>query len=195
MSLSTFQTNLTNFFQKTSESVNQPIQESSEFASFLADEYDSLIKAGLQSLSGVPVLSVNKQGLQQGIQSVLDSTVLSTANTPQPFIQNLGPAFITYWTGGLLQIPTPPVLPAPGAISNVQSVAITVDNPGTWTATPPTNPPTPVEIPFVVALVSTINNHLLTLTGTYYTISLYPAVPAPVPGPGVVPWFGYTVLP
>lgn len=37
--------------------------------------------------------------------------------------------------------------------------------------------------------------HLTTVSGVINTISLYPAVPTPVPGPGVISWTGYTVTP
>jgi hypothetical protein len=37
--------------------------------------------------------------------------------------------------------------------------------------------------------------HLTTVSGVASTISLYPTVPVPTPGPGVVIWSGYTVTP
>ncbi len=37
--------------------------------------------------------------------------------------------------------------------------------------------------------------HLTTVSGVASTISLYPTVPVPTPGPGVVTWTGYTVTP
>ncbi len=37
--------------------------------------------------------------------------------------------------------------------------------------------------------------HLTTVSGVINTISLYPAAPTPVPGPGVISWTGYTVTP
>lgn len=37
--------------------------------------------------------------------------------------------------------------------------------------------------------------HLTTVSGVINTISLYPGVPTPVPGPGVISWTGYTVTP
>ncbi len=37
--------------------------------------------------------------------------------------------------------------------------------------------------------------HLTTVGGVISTISLYPAAPTPIPGPGVISWTGYTVTP
>jgi putative chitinase len=37
--------------------------------------------------------------------------------------------------------------------------------------------------------------HLTTVSGVITTVSLYPAAPTPVPGPGAITWTGYTVTP
>jgi len=35
--------------------------------------------------------------------------------------------------------------------------------------------------------------HLFSLKGMYMTTSLYPSAPAPIPGPGVLQWVGYSI--
>jgi putative chitinase len=46
---------------------------------------------------------------------------------------------------------------------------------------------------FLDQLISSIQTHLPTIKGTYFTVSLYP--PLMTPGPGVVPFIGYTIPP
>lgn len=185
MSISVFQQNLTTFLDDPSKT-----EDSDQFAEFLTREYDTLIKSGFQVFAGVPILSANPSGMQNILKQVLKATLNVTAN-PTPIIQNLGQGVLTYWGGAQLLVGPPPLPPAPGSIQNVSSVANPVLSPGTWTSPPQT--PQPVTTPFVTQFVTAITTHLTTITGIYNTISLYPAVPAPVPGPGVVPWVGYTV--
>jgi putative chitinase len=58
-------------------------------------------------------------------------------------------------------------------------------------AVPPTNNPASIIDEFI----NYATQHLTTVSGVINTISLYPAVPSPVPGPGVINWVGYTVPP
>lgn len=185
MSISVFQQNLTTFLDDPSKT-----ESSDQFAEFLTQEYDTLIKSGFQILAGVGILSANPSGMESVLKLTLKATLNSTTS-PTPIIQDLGQGILAYWSGAKLVVGPPPLPPAPGSLSNVSSVLNPVLNVGTWASPPQT--PLPETTPFVTQFVTAITSHLATISGLYNTISLYPAVPAPLPGPGLLPWVGYTV--
>jgi hypothetical protein len=186
MSISAFKANLTNYLNKP-----ENVKDSDDFATFLTREYDTLIKSGFQTINSIPIMTSNVSGMESNIKSVLKAT-LNVTVSPTPIIQNLGPGFITYWTGAQLLAGPPPIIPAIGAVSNVSSVSNPVLNPGTWVVPSPQAPSDSVN-PFVSVLISTIQTHLTTISGLYNTLSIYPAPPGAPPAPGVLPWVGYTV--
>lgn len=186
MSISVFKTNLTNYLNKP-----ENVKDSDDFASFLTKEYDTLIKSGFQTINNIPIQTANPSGMENLIKSVLKAT-LNVTVSPTPIIQNLGPGFITYWTGALLLSGPPPIIPAIGAVSNVSSTVNPVLNPGTWVVSAPQSPSDTVN-PFVSVLIATIQQHLTTISGLYNTLSIYPLPPAAPPAPGVLPWIGFTV--
>lgn len=185
MSISVFQQNLTKFLDDPSKT-----ESSDQFAEFLTQEYDTLIKSGFQLLAGVGILSANPSGMENILKQVLKATLNVTSN-PTPIIQNLGQGILAYWGGAQLVTGPPPLPPSPGSLSNISSVYNPVLNVGTWVSPPQT--PQPVTTPFVTQFVTAITTHLATISGFYITISLYSVGPVTLPGPGLVPWVGYTV--
>ena len=56
---------------------------------------------------------------------------------------------------------------------------------------PPNNNPELIINDFILYATG----HLASVSGIINTISLYPAAPTPIPGPGVIVWTGYQVSP
>jgi hypothetical protein len=159
----------------------------SGFASSFTLAYDAAIRAGGETISKVPIATANTAGMQSSLEALLTQTQKS--NRPN-FLQIVGPAIITYWTGATL-LPIPPIPPPPGAIKSIATTQAIVINPGQWT---------PIDIPpnndsnlFLDAFITAARIHLSTLTGMYFVSALYPAPPATIVAPGVVPWTGYIV--
>jgi len=162
-----------------------------DFAKKLTSEYDSCVKSfGTQN--------PNLSKIQKGNTSMMESLVkvcLAEGFQKQkgsfPWIKKLGPAVKGYWTGLTLQGPPPPP-PAPGSVANIQFVSGNCTNPGQWQSDFPTPPNLNVMI-FINLFVTAATLHLSTVSGIINTISLYPAGPSVVPGPGVIVWSTFTV--
>jgi hypothetical protein len=162
-------------------------------ANLYATEYDAAIKRGRDLINQIP--------LQQGNVTILESLIrlalLNGQNNPSlsfSLISEMGNAVIAYWTGAIMTPFPIPVIPAPGTIQNISVTSNIVLNPGTWAPTPPIQP-TNSTTPFIDLFISTATLHLSTITGIINTVSLYPTVPSPTPGPGVINWVGYSVPP
>ena len=167
----------------------QSITDVEQFADLITNEYDLLIKKGTDTFNLVPFKRGNKSALKNGIQSALNIGLQS--RNPYTLINSIGNAVILYWTGAELQN-TPPITPAPGSIQNLSSSSNVVLNPGVWPPTPPI-PPTQSTSLFIDTLVLAGQQHLTTVSGIATTTSLYPSTPSPIPLPGSVAWFGFTV--
>lgn len=167
------------------------IEDIDTVAKLWADEYDSAVKRGRDATNFVTIQQGNKEGLETFFKLGLQIGLTNTSSSFQ-LINEFGKGVVTYWTGATLQAFPIPVIPATGAIQNISVVSNLVTLPGTWTPIPPI-PPVPSTDIFIDAFILAATTHLSTLQGIVNTVSLYPAAPTPVPGPGVVPWFGYTV--
>lgn len=157
----------------------------SGFAKTFTTAYDVAIKSGKETISPIPLFKGNASVMESQLVAFLTQTQTSRALT---LLDIIGPAIISYWTGGLM-MPLPPIPPAPGAIKNITLTQGIVLNPGTWTPfpVPPNNNPSV----FLDAFITSAKLHLTTVSGLYVVLAQYPP-PAP-PAPGVLPWVGYVV--
>lgn len=155
------------------------------FAKSFALAYDTAIKAGKETVSPIPLMKGNVTAMEAQIVGLLSQTQQSNSLT---LLDVIGPAVITYWTGGLM-MPIPPIIPPPGAIKSIALTQGLVLNPGVWTPIPvlPNNNPSV----FLDAFINAAKIHLSTVSGLYIVLAQYPP-PAP-PAPGVIPWSGYIV--
>lgn len=163
-----------------------------QYAAKLAMEYDMCVRRGGQLIHKNPV-GISNIPLFITLMNVAHATAL-TKGTPSKhaFLKDVGNAVKGYWTGAnLLPFPTP-LIPAPGSVQNIIANSAMVTSPGTW-------PNVPFEIPtdscliFLDMMALFMQIHLFTLKGMYMTTSLYPSAPAPIPGPGVLNWVGYSI--
>jgi hypothetical protein len=181
---------------------------SAGFANYLALEYENALRRGGDRLNGVPILRGNRQlfvsiflaGLTKGQNTISDSFNI---------LAELSKALKAYWTGAqLAPLPNPTLkpagwpmtIPAPGSIQNIAPgiPPNIVSNPGQPNPNPPKVAPTDKfnqnTNVFVNPFVNLAKQHLNTVGGVLNTTSLYPAVPAPIPAPGVIVWTGYSVM-
>ncbi len=155
------------------------------FAKAFALAYDTAIKTGKETVSPIPLMKGNVTAMEAQIVGLLSQTQKSNSLT---LLDVIGPAVITYWTGGLM-MPIPPIIPPPGAIKSIALTQGLVLNPGVWTPIPvPSNNNPSV---FLDAFINAAKIHLSTVSGLYIVLAQYPP-PAP-PAPGVIPWSGYIV--
>lgn len=155
------------------------------FAKAFTLAYDTAIKSGKETISPIPLMKANPSGMEAQLVALLTQTQQSKSAT---LLDVIGPAIITYWTGGLM-MPIPPIIPPAGAIKSIALTQGIVLNPGSWTPipVPPNNNPSI----FLDAFISSAKTHLSTVSGIYLVFAQYPP-PAP-PAPGVIPWVGYIV--
>lgn len=186
MSLSLFKQSMLSYMQ------NQPgIESGDAFAEKITKEYDNLIKMGFQTLNNVRIEKGNVQGMESQLKLAC-STAQSKTEGLHTFLDDVGKGIVAYWQGAQLSLTIPPTIPAPPGIVNLQLVAAIIDNPGTAPVVGPLQPNDDSNI-MVNQLALMIQQHALTITGTYYTVTLFPAVPAPTPGPGTLPFSGWTI--
>lgn len=169
----------------------ESVENIDDVASLWATEYDLAIKRGRDANNFVTIQNGNKQGMETFFRLGLQMGSLSNSPSFQ-LINEFGKGVVTYWTGATMQPFPIPVLPAPGSIQNIAVLSNNVTIPGTWSPAPPI-PPQPTTDVFIDTFILFATTHLSTVQGIVNTTSLYPAAPSPVPGPGVIPWFGYTV--
>ncbi|CAB4142650.1 hypothetical protein UFOVP449_65 [uncultured Caudovirales phage] len=155
------------------------------FAKQFTSAYDISIKTGKTTTTNIPLAVGNTSGMESMLINLLSSTKMSKTTS---LLQTIGPAVIMYWSGAQLVL-IPPIIPCPGALVNVTTVAAPVISPGVWNPiiVPPNNNPST----FINAFCTAATIHLTTVAGLHNCISNYPGVPV-TPGPGVLPWTGYT---
>jgi hypothetical protein len=188
MSWSLFKSNI---LRKTSTDNDNSVDE---IAAIWAEEYDSAIKRGKSV--------VNLETIQQGNKSILETlfkVALLQGLSTQPgqsfsLVSEFGNGVKAYWAGAQMSPFPIPLIPAPGSIQNIVVNSNLVTNPGTWPPQPPIPPNNNTGI-IVDQFILAATIHLTTVSGLIQTTSLYPAVPAPAPAPGVIPWVGYIVPP
>jgi hypothetical protein len=100
-----------------------------------ATEYDAAIKRGKDSLHQISLQKGNVEAMTQLFKAALQKGETSTA--PYDLVGEMGKGVIVYWSGATMNNFPTPIIPAPGAVSNISVVSNMVVNPGQWT------PPSP----------------------------------------------------
>lgn len=185
MSWSLFKSNILNQTQNGMDNIN-------DVASIWAREYNSAILRGFDVLHKVPIQLGNTSLLEQLILIALQRGSVSNSSSFS-LVSEMGKGVVAYWTGATMKIVPIPIIPAPGSIQNISVTTNTVLSPGTWPPIPPVPPNNNAGL-IIDTFVQAANAHLLTVSGIINTISLYPAAPSPVPGPGIINWTGYQVV-
>jgi len=150
--------------------------------------YHLAILSGGDMINKIKIMKPNKTGMEEMLKAKLKQVQPSTSTT---LLDVIGPAVKMYWTGATMMLAPPPLIPAPGAIKNLVTNQAPVLQSGTWSPIP-VQPNTDSKI-FLKAFIAAATSHLMTVGGIYVVTALYPGVPSPVPGPGVVKWQGYMV--
>ena len=186
MSVSIFKSNLLRYMQNQSG-----INKFEDFAEKLTFEYDSLIKSGFQTINNNKIISGNTELMKSSVIFACRKSLQKKSGT-HDFVNDLGDATRQYWIGAEFIVGVPPVIPAIATIGNILLNSSIVSNIGTWTPQPPTFPNNDSNI-LLDSLILGIKQHLTTVSGFYFTISLYPSIPSPIPEKGIRPWTGYTI--
>lgn len=188
MSWATFKSNIL-------DKANSPenINDIEFVANLWATEYDKAIKAGKDLLHMV--------SLQKGNTDVMETLFKislyqgQASNSPAfSLVTEFGKAVQAYWVGGIMNGYPIPLIPAPGSVQNIAVISNLVTSPGVWTPQPPLPPNNNTGL-IVDQFILAATIHLTTVAGVVQTTSLYPAVPSPIPAPGILPWTGYMVPP
>lgn len=167
---------------------NQRSSSIENYAKSFVREYDSCIKRGADSLNQVALQRGNVDLMEQFVIQILTAQQRNASQTD--LLKNLGISVTLYWTGGIMSPFPIPLLPAPGSVQNVSVINNVIISPGQWPPSPPIFP-TRNENGFIDPFISLGRAHLATISGLITTTSLYP--PLGTPGPGIIPWTGYTV--
>ena len=182
-----------NVLRKTSPTGN-PSLNINQVATIWSDEYDAAIKRGKDF--------INLESIQKGNKELMKSlfliALLKGLATPPgknfSLVNEFGNGVKAYWIGAQMSPFPIPLIPAPGSIQNIVVNSNIAINPGTWPIYPPLKPAKKQEIMINMFILAAVI-HLFSVGGIIQTTSLYPAVPSPVPSPGVIPWTGYLVPP
>jgi hypothetical protein len=188
MSWSTFKSNIL-------DKANSPDSiDSIDFvANLWATEYDKAIKAGKDLLHMVPLQTGNVSVMENLFKLALSQGKAS--NSPAfSLVTEFGKGVQAYWAGAIMKNFPIPTIPAPGSVQNVAVISNLVTSPGVWTPQPPISPNDNTAL-IVDQFILAATIHLTTVAGVVQTTSLYPAVPSPLPAPGILPWTGYLVPP
>jgi len=182
-----------NVLRKTSPTGN-PSLSINQVATIWSDEYDAAIKRGKDF--------INLESIQKGNKELMKSlfliALLKGLATPPgknfSLVNEFGNGVKAYWIGAQMSPFPIPLIPAPGSIQNIVVNSNIAINPGTWPIYPPLKPAKKQEIMINMFILAAVI-HLFSVSGIIQTTSLYPAVPSPIPSPGVIPWTGYLVPP
>lgn len=188
MSWATFKSNIL-------DKANSPENiDSIEFvANLWATEYDKAIKAGKDLLHMVSLQNGNTAVMENLFKIALYQGQAS--NSPAfSLVTEFGKGVQAYWAGAIMNNYPIPVIPAPGSVQNIAVISNLVTSPGVWTPQPPIRPTDNTGL-IVDQFILAATIHLTTVAGVVQTTSLYPAVPSPIPAPGILPWTGYMVPP
>jgi uncharacterized protein YcbK (DUF882 family) len=142
------------FKQNILAKANNPdsIKDIDTVAKLYATEYDAAIKRGGDTINRVAVKKGNTEIMEQLFKAALQKGLSSTQ--PYDLVGEMGKGVLAYWQGALLNEFPLPLIPSPGAISNIGVTSNIVTNPGTWTppiTTPSVETPLP-EIPTAILL-------------------------------------------
>lgn len=163
-----------------------------EMATLYAIAYDTAIKSNGAG-DTVNKIKIKNGNLPLMIQLFKINFYTGQASmVPYDWVGGMKPGILAYWQGAALQTSPIPIIPAIGSVVNIKIVSGIVTTPGDWqpgSPLPPNNNPNLIIDAFIVNAIA----HLQTVSGIINTISLYP--PLATPGPGIVNWSGYFVLP
>lgn len=187
MSVSIFKKNLLSYMENQSG-----IKRFEDFADKLTFEYDLLIKSGFQTINNNKIISGNTELMKNSVIFACRKSLQKKSGT-HDFVNDLGDATRQYWIGAEFIVGVPPVIPAIATIGNILLNSSIVSNIGTWAPQPPTFPNNDSNI-LLDSLILGIQQHLTTVSGFYFTTSLYPSIPSPIPQKGIRPWTGYTII-
>ena len=186
MSINVFKQNMLSYMQY------QPgVKSNEDFARYFTFQYDMLIRRGYQTVNQVMVQKANTD-LMEKMMVLAGQMALQKQDGLYDIINQYGKAIKMYWLGATLyQFPVP-IIPAVGAYQNVFTTSAYVTNPGEF---PDMKEQFPLDdsTPFIDLLTVAIQMHLLSIEGTYNTVSLYPGFPTVPPAPGFLQWKGYTI--
>ena len=136
------------------------------FASTIANAYHTCMSLHFDSMTGGGVLTNNAPKLPILEQSILQYCELNRQSAADvDLLQQLGPSFILYHTGGIIVGPTG---------------ITTITSGGTWS-----NVKTPPNTNFQIILTNlemACRTHLMTLVGTYVSTIVQPFPPVPWSG-------------
>jgi len=134
------------FKQNILAKANNPdsIKDIDTVAKLYATEYDAAIKRGGDTINRVAVKKGNTEIMEQLFKAALQKGLSSTQ--PYDLVGEMGKGVLAYWQGALLNEFPFPLIPSPGAISNIGVTSNIVTNPGTWTP-PITTPPIGTSLP------------------------------------------------
>jgi LAS superfamily LD-carboxypeptidase LdcB len=186
MSWAIFKRNMSQFMSNP-----DAVKSSDDLAKILAREYEEALKRGYDQLNFISISGGQLELLELSFSATLRSG--NFKRNQYDVILELGKAIVSYWgTVQFNQFP-PPIIPAPGSVSNISIQTSFVLSPGIWTPSPILLRPSITSNPFIDSFITSATRHLQTVSGNFITDSLYP--PALTPAPGIVPWSGYFVPP
>lgn len=171
--------------------MESPPFSSDDLAKEIAQAYDSVVKippAG-DLMNKNPVQTGNVEALELKIRLVL--TQQSSSPEQLDVINGIANGFIQYWAGATLQPLFPPLIPVPGAISNIIPVQqVLVTRTGIQTTIPFTYEGLDNVDGFIDKIILAANVHLQTVGGEIFTSAIFPGGITAV---GVGVWTGYSV--
>jgi hypothetical protein len=129
MSLEIFKQNMLSYMQNQAG-----ISSYGDFAKKLTLEYDMAVKRGFDTVNSITVAKGNTELMEATLNGIL-ATAFQQPSGEHPIITNMGPAFISYWTGATMSAVPPPIIPSPGAVVNIATVSSMITNPGIWQPT------------------------------------------------------------
>ena len=134
---------------------------SAQFANKLTTEYDMCVRRGFQTTNNIPLQTGNVAGML-ALTTIACQKAFVVQTGPHNFIDDIGKAVISYWSGASLLVGIPPLIPADGSLSNLTTTNAIVTNPGNWTSFGP-ELPTSNTNDFLEILASAMQIHITTI--------------------------------
>jgi hypothetical protein len=164
------------------------------FAEALATSYLTAVSFGFDFLN----LSKLQRGNYDVMKTFFKLALLKgiSVQPPQRFslVNELGDGVKAFWAGAQMTPFPIPLIPSPGSISNISVTSNIVVNSGNWPKFPPIFPSQSTDI-FIDQFILASIIHLFSIQGVIQTVSLYPGPVSPIPGPGLINWKTFIVLP
>jgi len=109
----------------------ESIKDIDTVAKLYATEYDAAIKRGGDTINRVAVKKGNVEIMELLFKAALQKGLTTT--NPYDLVGEMGKGVLAYWQGAILNEFPFPIIPSPGAISNIGVTSNIVTTPGTWT--------------------------------------------------------------